>query len=256
VYIKKGEIIVEAEDAKRQKEKRLSFDPLSNNDEWWTYKVNLLSKHLAPRNNDVVLDFGSGSCELSELIASKGCSVTALDISSEMLHLSKKRLKRSGRNVKLEYVVGDCENPPFRNNVFGKCLCWGVMHHLPDPRKAMVEVNRILRGGGFFLLNEPNGLNIFRRVSERKWLGPNLETSFYPWELKTLVEESDFEIVEFDYSVNPFDPTRVRADLANVNKTFVWLVKLKLKHCLLKVLRKPFRLFFGAIVVKCQKIGD
>lgn len=129
--IKRREIGFEAKEARGQKEKRLSFDPLSSKDSYWEAKTSLISIWLDPEKSESILDLGAASCEPSEFIAACGCNVVALDLSREMLSISKDRLKRLSRMEPLHYVVADCEYMPFRKvhltnacagNLFTICL--------------------------------------------------------------------------------------------------------------------------------------
>ena len=60
----------------------------------------------------------------------------------------------------IEYITGDLESPiadvkfdiqdiPFEDECFDIVICNHVLEHVPDDRKAMVEIQRILKNGGF-----------------------------------------------------------------------------------------------------------
>jgi ubiquinone/menaquinone biosynthesis C-methylase UbiE len=45
--------------------------------------------------------------------------------------------------------VADAERLPFENESFEAVFSWGVLHHSPNTEKAVEEVYRILKSGGF-----------------------------------------------------------------------------------------------------------
>jgi SAM-dependent methyltransferase len=75
------------------------------------------------------------------------------------------------RNMKnLEYVTTDLNSPladvkadicnlPFKDNEFDVILCNHVLEHIPDDTKAMQELFRILKPGGFGVLQIPQDLS-------------------------------------------------------------------------------------------------
>lgn len=112
--------------------------------------------------------------------------MTAIDISNELLRFSKKRDK-SG---KMKYACMDCEELAFKEEAFEKIICFGILHHLPNPEKGIEEMHRILRGGGI-LVSEPNSLSPARRFSEIMWKEESMGLSFYPWDLLTYEYEPE-----------------------------------------------------------------
>ncbi len=75
------------------------------------------------------------------------------------------------RNQKnLEYITSDLESPiadvkadicnlPFENNAFDIIFCNHVLEHIPDDTKAMNELFRVMKTGGFGIFQIPQDLN-------------------------------------------------------------------------------------------------
>lgn len=66
----------------------------------------------------------------------------------------------------IEYVSGDISSPlamvrldvtkiPFPDNHFDCIICYHVFEHIPDDRKAMSELYRVLKPGGWAILQSP-----------------------------------------------------------------------------------------------------
>ena len=71
----------------------------------------------------------------------------------------------------LEYVTSDLESPiadvkadicnlPFEDNSFDVIFCNHVLEHIPDDKKAMQELFRVLKKGGFGIFQVPQDLNM------------------------------------------------------------------------------------------------
>jgi len=62
-------------------------------------------------------------------------------------------------NSPLADVKADICNLPFESNTFDVILCNHVLEHIPDDTKAMSELYRILKPGGWGILQIPQDLN-------------------------------------------------------------------------------------------------
>jgi ubiquinone/menaquinone biosynthesis C-methylase UbiE len=60
-------------------------------------------------------------------------------------------------------ILGDIENIPLNDNFFSTVICTEVFEHLPDPRKALNEIIRVLEPGGVLIGTVPK-VNIFWRL--------------------------------------------------------------------------------------------
>ena len=96
-----------------------------------------------------ILDLGCGTGIILKEISSKNSSVElfGLDLSENMIAQATRRL---GTAAKL--TVGDAENLPYLDNTFDLVCCVESFHHYPNPKKALSEINRVLKKGGLFLL--------------------------------------------------------------------------------------------------------
>jgi ubiquinone/menaquinone biosynthesis C-methylase UbiE len=92
-----------------------------------------------------VLDVGAGTGVLVPLLleATGGEGwTTALDISGEMLRQAQ------GKGYPVEYVQGDAENLPLRDEAFDWAICNAVFPHFPHKLRALAELRRVLRAEG------------------------------------------------------------------------------------------------------------
>ncbi len=99
-----------------------------------------------------ILDVGSGAGQIAQHLlkySDPGASVTCIDLSRQMLHRARNRLKSPNPN----FVTADLTRLPFADGSFDCITCGYVLEHLPDPQPGLAEIARVLaKGGRMFLL--------------------------------------------------------------------------------------------------------
>jgi SAM-dependent methyltransferase len=93
-----------------------------------------------------LLDVGTGTGRIAELLAPYADHVTALDKSPEMLRLARARLQGLPAD-KLDLVLGDFTALPFADAGFDTVLFHQVLHFALDPDLALAEAARVARSG-------------------------------------------------------------------------------------------------------------
>jgi len=102
-----------------------------------------------------VLDVGCGVGITPCYIAKKyNCKVVGIDISAEMINLSKERAKRNGVENKVEFKVADAQKLPFNDGIFDIVIGESILAFLEDKQKAIKECVRVLKIGGYIGFNE------------------------------------------------------------------------------------------------------
>lgn len=112
----------------------------------------------APGSGQAVLDLCCGHGAMTAALCERGCTVTGLDFSPEML----KHAARTAPDADLR--EGDAQAMPFEDESFDWVLCNCGIMHLPDQPRALGEVARVLRPGGSFAMTV--------------WVGPEASASF------------------------------------------------------------------------------
>ena len=96
-----------------------------------------------------VLDMACGLGELSRLMTSKGASVTAVDISPNML--SHARGQEAQDSPGIRHLVGDVTTTDWWDGtVFDGAVCNMAMMDIDDLDAAMATASRVLKPGGWF----------------------------------------------------------------------------------------------------------
>lgn len=98
-----------------------------------------------------LLDLGTGTGRMLELLAPRADRAVGVDQSPPMLNLARTRLERAGlRNVQLRQ--GDIYALPLEGADYDLVIVHQVLHYLDDPGRAVREAARALRPGGRLLV--------------------------------------------------------------------------------------------------------
>ena len=90
-------------------------------------------------------DLGCGTGQVSELVAPHVAKVIAVDGSTDMVQAARKRLKGLHQ---VEVRRGDMEALPIDDGTLDVAVVALVLHHVPEPARALAEMNRVLKCGG------------------------------------------------------------------------------------------------------------
>ena len=118
---------------------------------WWfvgrrRIVMETLEKNLSPKKNFDILDAGCGGGATTESLCRYG-DVAGLELEEEAVDYARGR----GRNV----VQGSIESLPFGDGSFDLALALDVIEHVPDDIRALRELGRVLRPGGWLLVTVP-----------------------------------------------------------------------------------------------------
>jgi ubiquinone/menaquinone biosynthesis C-methylase UbiE len=116
-----------------------------------------------PRGS-AVLDAGCGSGNLTRLLVEAGYQVEAIDSSKGMLERASS--KCCGASCRLADLNGSL---PFADQTFDAVTCSNVLYSLPDPERALVELERVLKPGGRLILTTPMPHFSMGKILSRHW---------------------------------------------------------------------------------------
>lgn len=123
---------------------------------------------LGPLKNKNILNLGCGLGEEAVYLALQGANVTAIDISQEMLNMTKKLARRYRVSRKISYQKMSAENLSFEPKTFDAVLGCNILHHVKI-KKTIKEVKRVLKPKGIAVFSEPIAynpiINIYRGMA-------------------------------------------------------------------------------------------
>jgi len=112
----------------------------------------------------LLLDIGCGQGRSTFPFANKSIQIVAFDISKNMILEAQKQYSKSKTKADIVFMVADAASIPLKSGVFDFIITYGVLHHLPNPKKTASEILRILQknnGMVFGLENNKSSLRIF-----------------------------------------------------------------------------------------------
>ena len=119
-----------------------------------------------------LVDLGTGTGRMLQLIAPRVQRAVGLDASHAMLSVARANLEKAGLN-RIELRQGDIYAPPFPRNTFDLVIIHQVLHYLDDPARAVREAGRLVAPGGRILVVDfaPHGLEFLREAQAHRRLG-------------------------------------------------------------------------------------
>jgi len=102
----------------------------------------LLKEYLPPNKDAKILDAAGGTGRITLPLAKMGYSVTLCDISSKMLDVARRKIKREGVSDRVKILECDVHNLPLPDENFDFVLCWdGII-------ESINEFVRFIKKGG------------------------------------------------------------------------------------------------------------
>ena len=102
------------------------------------------------------LDIGCGICANSIRLARRGYVVSAADYSEAIIAQARENVSRHQLSDRITIGREDILNLSFPNDHFDLVLCWGVLMHIPEAERAISQLIRVAKPGGFIVLEEVN----------------------------------------------------------------------------------------------------
>ncbi len=148
-----------------------------------------------------VLDLGAGDCRYTRMIAERFRPRRM--VACELFREHMLPASQVNRNSALEFVAGDAFRLPFRSQSFDVIFGSGVLCHLRELDRIILELRRVLTEEGCYVGIEPNRLNpvhLYRHLrgddsSNAYLLGPKKVRGF---------EKAGFEVsIQYFYAKFP-----------------------------------------------------
>lgn len=149
------------------------------------------------------LEIGCGRGVGAEIIFDEfsAATVDAFDLDPKMVELAGKRL--ASRGDKLRLWVGDATAIEAPDSAYDTVFDFGIIHHVPDWRKTVAEVFRVLKPGGRFYAEEVFQGFIFHPLW-RRLLDHPLTDRFDHDQFKSGLRQAGFSVIADNYLWNAF----------------------------------------------------
>jgi SAM-dependent methyltransferase len=153
-----------------------------------------------------VLEVGCGiGVGTAYMARTHGVRVVAVDLSEKMLDWARQRAQREGVADQVQFHQANVLDLPFEDNRFDAVICESVLAFLQDKPRAIAEMVRVLKPGGYVGLNEavwteepPEGLA--QKAAPTSSLGTDIITADRWRELWAAsgLEDAEVRVYELD----------------------------------------------------------
>lgn len=112
----------------------------------------LFFERIAVRPGARILDVGCGTARFGARLLAQfnSASYVGLDLSEKMLRRARDNTRSFGDRA--QFLVGDAEAIPLRDQSFDIVVCMHSFHHYPNKARAVAELRRVARLGGDIVL--------------------------------------------------------------------------------------------------------
>ena len=112
--------------------------------------------HLPISKNAKILEIGCGAGQLTINLAEKGFFVEAIDNAPKMVEVCRQSVAKAKLEKTVHLKVADVHALSFEENSFDVVVGMGVVIWLHNLKKALSEIHRVLKPGGFLILSLDN----------------------------------------------------------------------------------------------------
>ncbi len=194
-----------------------------------------------------ILDIGCGSGRhLAEALTIENTTVFGADILVMDLNEAKDRLDFLGKIGEYrgicQLLCADIARLPFSDNFFDLVICSEVLEHIPDDRKAVSELVRVLKPGKTLVVSVPRELpeKICWALSEDYHSVENGHIRIYKKkELIRLLEQNSLKKYGFHYAHSLHAPYWWLKCFFGVGRDDVFLVHLYHRFLVWDMMKKP-----------------
>ena len=140
---------------------------------------------------DSLLDLGTGTGRILQLLDGKYRKAVGVDASRDMLSVARTNLDKTG-TARASVRHGDIFNLPLEGGYYDLVSIHQVLHYLENPELAIDEAARMLRPGGRLVIVDfaPHGLEALRGEHHHARLG------FSHQQMEAWLDKAGLEIVE------------------------------------------------------------
>jgi ubiquinone/menaquinone biosynthesis C-methylase UbiE len=198
----------------------------------------------------LVLDAGCGVGDHAIRMARRGLRCTGVDISETILDTARANTAREALTDRVSYQSEKLEQLSFPDEHFDLVHCRGVLMHIPEWERALLELVRVLKKGGRLILIEANMtsletclVNVVRTVSRRKSRLVKTPGGLEFWSdlggkpfvarianiasISRVLGHSHMRVIsraatEF-WDINRFPPGQIRGGVIAFNRIWFWL---------------------------------
>lgn len=155
-----------------------------------------------------VLDAGTGFGQYAYFLldAFPRTEVVAVDVKADYLATARRFFDRTPHAERITFRQLDLTEPMDEADAFDLVLSVDVMEHIEDDRAVFENVRRVLRPGGYLVVNTPSdqgGSGVTEDHAE-SFIGEHVRDGYPPAELEEKLTTAGLEVVDWMYTYGRF----------------------------------------------------
>lgn len=132
---------------------RKHYHEIQGKDYWYEGRIDVFRRSLREIGRFLkkgkLIDVGCGMGYFMDLARTKGWEVKGVEISDFGVGYARE-------NLALDVSKGDLKDAGFETEYFDAATMWNVLDQVYDPKANLIELNRILKKGGYLFVRVPN----------------------------------------------------------------------------------------------------
>jgi len=153
----------------------ISFDSIApvydatriTNQDSFQAALDYIAERFPPEQYPKLFEPGIGTGRIAIPLAERGYNVIGADISGEMLKILAKKLKTRNPPLPVTFIHKDITALPFADATFNLAVAVHIFHLIPEWKKAVNEVLRILKPGAPLILMVTSSSMELQSIKER-----------------------------------------------------------------------------------------
>jgi ubiquinone/menaquinone biosynthesis C-methylase UbiE len=103
-----------------------------------------------------VLDVGTGTARIPLTLwrRAPGVRVLAIDLAASMLAVGRRNVEAAGAGAAIELALADAKGIGHEKGAFSAVISNSILHHIPEPARALGEMVRVLGPGGVLFVRD------------------------------------------------------------------------------------------------------
>ena len=107
------------------------------------------------KKEGLVLDASCGTGDITIALKKKSVKVIGINISEEEIMVAREKAEKKG--TRINFIVGDLTNIPFKDNIFAQIVSLDTLEHIRDDDRIFQEFARLLKVLGKLIISVPRG---------------------------------------------------------------------------------------------------
>lgn len=103
-----------------------------------------------------ILDVGTGTAQIPIALCTQSAraQVVAIDLAEHMLKLGHDNVRRAGLEQRIRLEICDAKRLSDSDSSYGAVMSNSIVHHIPEPKKVLAEMARVIRTGGCLFVRD------------------------------------------------------------------------------------------------------